>query len=128
MSLIAGAINPLNLDNTSVNLEKISDIAKNSVEGSDNERNDPALREAAEDFEAAFISQMLKFSGLGKALTTGGGEDVSAFTDFYIQNYAEQIVETGGFGLADKFYDKLAIRAKGSIAQTSATGGLNVQS
>jgi len=81
MSLIAGAINPLNLDNTSVNLEKISDIAKNSVEGSDNERNDP-----------------------------------------------EQIVETGGFGLADKFYDKLAIRAKGSIAQTSATGGLNVQS
>jgi len=41
MSLIAGAINPLNLDNTSVNLEKISDIAKNSVEGSDNERNDP---------------------------------------------------------------------------------------
>lgn len=75
-----------------------------------NERNDPELREAAEDFEAAFISQMLKFSGLGEALTKGGGEDVSAFTDFYIDNYAEKIVEKGGFGLADKFYDKLAAK------------------
>ncbi len=75
-----------------------------------NERNDPKLREAAEDFEAAFISQMLKFSGLGEALTKGGGEDVSAFTDFYIDNYAEKIVEKGGFGLADKFYDKLAAK------------------
>jgi Rod binding domain-containing protein len=75
-----------------------------------NGRDDPELRQAAEDFEAAFISQMLKFSGLGEALTKGGGEDVSAFTDFYIENYAEKIVEKGGFGLADKFYDKLAAK------------------
>jgi len=73
---------------------------------------DPELRQAAEDFEAAFISQMLKFSGLGEALTKGGGEDVAAFTDFYIENYAEKIVDKGGFGLADRFYEKLAAKSE----------------
>jgi len=79
---------------------------------------DPELRKAAEDFEAAFISQMLKFSGLGEALTKGGGEDVAAFTDFYIENFAEKIVDNGGFGLADRFYGKLA--AKSEQAKESA--------
>jgi Rod binding domain-containing protein len=72
---------------------------------------DENISQAAKDFETAFIAQMLKFSGLTEALTTGGGEDMAAFTDFYIQSFAEDIVESGGFGLADKFYDKLALKA-----------------
>ena len=65
------------------------------------------MRQAAQDFEASYIAQMLTFSGLGKALTTGGGEDMSAFTSFYIESFAEKIAESGGFGLAEKFYDRM---------------------
>jgi Rod binding domain-containing protein len=85
--------------------QSLSDLKDKTIE-------DPELRQAAEDFEAAFISQMLKFSGLGEALTKGGGEDVAAFTDFYIENYAEKIVDKGGFGLADRFYEKLAAKSE----------------
>jgi len=97
MSLIAGAINPLNSDRTTALMEEAARSRLDVIENSKISGEDPAIRAAAEDFEAAFISQMLKFSGLGKALTTGGGEDVAAFTDFYIQNYAEKIVESGNF-------------------------------
>lgn len=65
------------------------------------------LRQTAQDFEATFIAQMLTFSGLDKALTMGGGDDMSAFTSFYIQSFAEEIAETGGFGLADTFYNQM---------------------
>lgn len=69
------------------------------------------LRAAAKDFEAAFIGQMLKFSGLGDALVKGGGEDVAAFTDFYIEKFAEELSDNGGLGLQDKFYQKLKLQS-----------------
>lgn len=65
------------------------------------------LRQAAQDFEAAYIAQMLTFSGLDKALMAGGGEEVAAFTSFYIESFADQIAEKGGFGLAGNFYDQM---------------------
>lgn len=65
------------------------------------------IKAAAIAFEASFIAQMLTFSGLDKALTAGGGDDMAAFTSFYIQSFAEEIAENGGFGLADKFYNRM---------------------
>jgi len=88
-------------------LQPLGNVSASSSVKFDN----PEIVQAAKDFETAFIAQMLKFSGLGEALTAGGGEDVAAFTDFYIQNFAEEISESGGFGLADQFYTKLAIKA-----------------
>ncbi|WP_416877213.1 rod-binding protein [Litorimonas sp.] len=82
------------------------------------------LREAAKDFEAAFIGQMLKFSGLGDALVKGGGEDVAAFTDFYIEKFAEELSDNGGLGLQDKFYQKLKMQN----AMMNKTGNLDVKS
>lgn len=79
-----------------------------------------AMRQAAKDFEASYIAQMLTFSGLDKALTTGGGEDMSAFTSFYIQSFAEDIAESGGFGLADKFYSHM-------LKVSGADAGVNVE-
>jgi len=66
-----------------------------------------AMRAAAHDFEAAFLTQMLTFSGLGDALTLGGGEASSAFAGFYIESLAEKMTEAGGLGLADRFYVEL---------------------
>ena len=54
-----------------------------------------AMRQAARDFEASYIAQMLTFSGLDKALTTGGGEDMSAFTSFYIQSFGRNAMTVG---------------------------------
>lgn len=84
---------------------------------------DPEVSKAAKDFETAFIAQMLKFSGLAEAITTGGGEDVAAFTDFYIQSFAEEISDTGGFGLAEQFYDKLILKAR----EGAISGAQNVK-
>ena len=85
---------------------------------------DAELRKSAQDFEAAFIGQMLKFSGLGDALVKGGGEDVAAFTDFYIEKFAEELSENGGLGLQEKFYQKLKLQN----AATDQAGRLNVKS
>ena len=76
---------------------------KSSVHGAESER-DADFWQAAQDFEAAFISQMLTFSGFGKALTMSGGEDVASFSQFYIEAIAKDITEGGGFGLAEKIY------------------------
>lgn len=71
-------------------------------------KQEDVLRQKAVEFEAVFIGQMLKFSGLDKALTMGGGEEVSAFTGFYIDQYADKIAQKGGFGLADKIYEQMS--------------------
>ena len=59
----------------------------------------------AKKFEASFIAQMLNHSGLAKALTAAGGEDVASFSQFYMESIAEDITEDGGFGIAEKIYN-----------------------
>lgn len=83
-----------------------TDLVIETTEHSE-QKKEAGLRQAAQDFEATYIAQMLTFSGLDKALMSGGGEEVSAFTSFYVESFAEQIAEKGGFGLADSFYDRL---------------------
>jgi Rod binding domain-containing protein len=68
---------------------------------------DAALREVAQDFEAAFIAQMLTHSGLSEALTSGEGSMASAFGTFYVEQLAEQMTESGGIGMAEKIYSRL---------------------
>ena len=86
--------------------------------------DEEGMKKAAQEFEASYIAQMLTFSGLDKALMAGGGDDMAAFTSFYIQSFAEDIAENGGFGLAEKFYDRMV---KISGADSAAElGGENV--
>jgi len=68
---------------------------------------DAELKRAAKEFEAAFISQMLTFSGVGEALVSGEGQMASAFTGFFVDALSADLAETGAFGLAEKFYEKL---------------------
>ena len=65
------------------------------------------MREAARDFEASYISQMLTYSGLADALSSGDGKKADAFTGFYIDKVAESIASQGGFGLAEQVYQHL---------------------
>ena len=101
----------------SPNLADVSLQTDLNLSGPKVDQKTPALKDseilsAARDFEAAFITQMLKYSGLGEALTKSGGESVSAFTDFYLEEVAQSIADKGGFGLAKTFYAALNDRAE----------------
>lgn len=86
---------------------------------------DEAIRQKAQEFEAVFISQMLTFSGLDKALTLNGGEQASAFAGFYIDQFAEKIAEKGGFGLAEKIYAQMSRRNESEPSEIKGTDHVN---
>jgi flagellar protein FlgJ len=62
------------------------------------------MRETAEQFEASFLSQMLKpmFEGLKTDGIGGGGEAEDQWRSFMIDAMAKQTVQAGGIGLADQ--------------------------
>lgn len=62
------------------------------------------MRETAEQFEASFLSQMLKpmFEGLKTDGVGGGGEAEAQWRSFMIDAMAKQAVKAGGIGLADQ--------------------------
>lgn len=67
------------------------------------ERNDAAhQRKIAKEFEASFLAEMLKYSGINKTSETfGGGAGEDAFSSMLNDAYAEALVEAGGIGIAE---------------------------
>ena len=61
------------------------------------------MRKTAEDFEASFLSQMLKpmFEGLSTDGPFGGGEAEGTWRSFMLDAIARTTVKAGGIGLAD---------------------------
>lgn len=68
---------------------------------------DPRTMEKAREFETVFIAQMLKFSGMDKAISQNSGFGGDAFSGMMLEQYARKIVDNGGFGLADHIYAQL---------------------
>lgn len=60
-------------------------------------------REAAESFEAFFISQMLSnmFSGIETDSLFGGGQGETVFRSLMIDEYGKSVAASGGVGIAD---------------------------
>lgn len=67
------------------------------------------LRKTAEDFEAAFLSQMLKpmFEGLKTDGPFGGGDAEGTWRSFMIDAMAKQAVRAGGVGLSDTILSEM---------------------
>ena len=61
------------------------------------------MRKTADDFEASFLSQMLKpmFEGLSTDGPFGGGEAEGTWRSFMIDAIAKTTAKAGGIGLAD---------------------------
>ena len=61
------------------------------------------IEKTAEDFEAVFISQMLKhaFEGQKPNELMGGGSSEEIYQDMMVDEYGKLIARTGGVGLAD---------------------------
>ena len=74
----------------------------------DAQLRDAQLKEQAREFEAVFVSQMLKHTGLTEALS-GEGEKFGgeAFASMLTDQFAADLVEDGGFGLAEEIYQQL---------------------
>lgn len=69
------------------------------------------LQKAAEELETVFLAEMLKSAGLNKApdlFSGGAGED--QFQSFLIRAQAEQMVQSGGVGLAASLFHALSER------------------
>lgn len=60
-------------------------------------------REAAQEFEAVFLSQMLSnmFAGIKTDKVFGGGHGEDAYRAMMIQEYGKSMSSAGGIGIAD---------------------------
>lgn len=72
----------------------------------------PEVRAAAKEFEAAFLAEMLKHTGIAKPPETfGGGAGESQFAPLLVREYASALAERGGLGIADQIAASLAQRS-----------------
>ncbi|ARC90110.1 rod-binding protein [Rhodovulum sp. MB263] len=74
------------------------------------------LREAAEELEARFLSEMLASAGLGNVSgelssgAFGGGIGETQFTSFLRDAQATEMAHAGGIGLAESIFESLKER------------------
>ncbi len=69
------------------------------------------LRDASKELEATFLAEMLKTAGLGKTSESfGGGAGEDQFSSFLRMEQARAMVDAGGIGLAEAFFEALKER------------------
>jgi Rod binding domain-containing protein len=67
-----------------------------------------AARKAAEAFEAAFLAEMLRHSGLNAMPEGfGGGAGEDAFASLLTDEYARLMTRRGGIGIAEQVFELL---------------------
>jgi Rod binding domain-containing protein len=70
-------------------------------------------RAAAEAFEAAFLAEMLKYSGINQMPSGfGGGAGEEAFASFLTEEYARLLAARGGIGIAEQVFGLLQQRTE----------------
>ena len=67
------------------------------------------MRSVAEDFEAVFISEMIRpmFENIQTEEPFGGGPAEDIWRNMQIDEYGKAIAKTGGIGIADAVMDQL---------------------
>lgn len=70
----------------------------------------------AQEFEASFLTEMLKYTGINKTSESfGGGAGEDAFSSMLSAAYADALVDSGGIGITEIVYQ--------SILEKSQTAG-----
>lgn len=71
--------------------------------------NDKAIRQAAEDFEAVFLTQMVKpmFDTLPTDGMFGGGQAENIYRGLMVEEFGKSLAKNGGVGIADNVYREL---------------------
>lgn len=85
-------------------------VAKNATAA----KKDAQLEAAAKDFEAMFMTEMLKpmFEAMKPDPRFGGGKGEEVFRGFMLQEYGKLMADRGGIGIADAVKQEL-IRLQG---------------
>lgn len=79
----------------------------------DNDRQERQARATAEAFEAAFLAEMLKHSGVNAMPSGfGGGAGEEAFSSLLTDEYAKLMTRNGGIGLAERIFETLTQRGQ----------------
>lgn len=75
------------------------------------------IDEASKDFEASFMSEMLKpmFEGIQVDQNFGGGKGEEVFRDFLLQEYGKKMTAAGGIGIASIVRDQMIQQQEGTI-------------
>ena len=81
-------------------------------------RDAQRIDDAAQEFEAVFISEMIKpmFNMVEVNDTFGGGKGEEVFRDLMVQEYGKMIAKQGGIGLSAQIKAEL-IKMQGAQAQ-----------
>ncbi|MCY1128711.1 rod-binding protein [Frigidibacter sp. RF13] len=75
--------------------------------------DEAALRQAAQEFEAAFLAEMLKPMGSATARQSfGGGIGEEQYASFMLEAQAKAMVQQGGIGLSESIFEALKARAE----------------
>ena len=83
--------------------------ASNALKNAQKTQELDKVTETAREFEAVFISEMLKpmFEGIEVEAPFGGGKGEEIFRGMMLQQYGNIIAQTGGIGLADHVRDQM---------------------
>lgn len=69
---------------------------------------DQALRDAAQNLEAVFMSEMLKAAKFGETPSSmGGGIGEEQFSSFLRDAHAKSVAQTGHIGLAESLFNAM---------------------
>lgn len=86
-----------------------ADNAINAAKHLAKERDNARLDAVAKDFEAMFMTEMIKpmFEAIKPDPRFGGGKGEEVFRGFMLQEYGKIIAETGEIGIADAVKQEL---------------------
>ena len=104
---------------------KLSNV-KASLDAIKDGSDEKAARNAAEQFEAVFISQFLApiFDTVPTDGPFGGGHAESVYRGFMVEEIGKTIAKNGGFGIADSVYNEILKLQSGGdpiVAQATNT-------
>lgn len=76
----------------------------------------PEAREAADEFEAAFLSELLghMFEGLETDGPFGGGHGEEMMRSMLVNEYGKSVAARGGLGISDTVYKELILLQEGN--------------
>lgn len=86
-----------------------TDKALAALKAASDSKNIKKAEQAAEEFEAVFIGEMLKpmFSMIEVDENFGGGKGEEVFRDLMVQEYGKMISRQGGIGIASQIKAEL---------------------
>ncbi len=86
-----------------VQTPRLSANGAEGLTGSKNGQGKSSVRQAAEEFEAVFLAQMMAplFEGLDGSGLFGGGSSEQVYRSIMVQEYGKAMSRSGGVGIAD---------------------------